>query len=119
MSGCMAIVVIKCPNTGKYVPTRIEVDLNCFEPLDHFQSPAQCTHCGEQHAWSKYNARPVSPGIWSMEPRIEACFLRADEHADRAKYATSTEQREFHLRMERKWLRIADRWIMLQTTDME
>jgi len=46
-------------------------------------------------------------------PEIEDCFIKAVENSELAAAAKRTADRDYYLRMERKWLGLADgfRWI--------
>ncbi len=50
-------------------------------------------------------------------PEIEDCFIKAVENSEHAASAKRAADRDFYLKMERKWLAMADgfRWI----TDIE
>lgn len=52
----MAMVKIKCPVTGKDVPTGIEMDLQSFSSVTLTNNRVRCPHCGEMHTWSKSDA---------------------------------------------------------------
>lgn len=52
----MPMVMIKCPKTGKDVPTGIAMDRTSFESSDMSDNKLRCPHCGETHAWNKKDA---------------------------------------------------------------
>jgi hypothetical protein len=46
-------VAIRCPRTGKLVPTGIETDQETFETLPNVRATlGRCPACGENHAWT-------------------------------------------------------------------
>jgi endogenous inhibitor of DNA gyrase (YacG/DUF329 family) len=47
----MGVLLIKCPQTGKPVPTGIEVDPKSFANLPDVLSYLKCPECGLDHAW--------------------------------------------------------------------
>jgi hypothetical protein len=47
----MGVLLIKCPQTGKAVPTGIEVDPKSFANLPDVLSYLKCPECGLDHAW--------------------------------------------------------------------
>lgn len=53
----MGMVMIKCPTTGKPVPTGIGMDKGSFEGSSLTDNTvASCPHCGADHTWSKSDA---------------------------------------------------------------
>lgn len=53
----MAMVLIRCPNTGKPLATGIGMDPGSFASstlLNNTVGP--CPHCGQNHTWSKKDA---------------------------------------------------------------
>lgn len=52
----MVSVKIKCPVTGKDVPTGIVMDLESFKSTTLKDNTVQCPHCGKPHKWSKQDA---------------------------------------------------------------
>jgi hypothetical protein len=109
----MALVLIQCPRTGRCVSTGIETDPDCFELALDGPKTVQCPFCRKEHVWTKGNALLVDPAKWSDVPEIEDCFIKATENSERAASAKRAADRDFYLRMERKWLGLADgfRWI--------
>ena len=61
----------------------------------------------------KRNALLVDPNRWSDVPQVDDCFIKAVENSERAASAKRAADRDFYLRMERKWLGLAEglRWI--------
>ena len=52
----MAMVMIKCPQTGAELPTGIEIDELTFAHLPDVKAYAFCPRCGRDHAWWKSSA---------------------------------------------------------------
>lgn len=52
----MASVMIKCPKTGKLVPTGISMDKKSFETAKLENNAVGCPACGGNHTWSKKDA---------------------------------------------------------------
>jgi len=52
----MASVVIKCPNTGKQVPTGFNMDESSFKSNDLSLNTFTCSECGNKHTWNKDQA---------------------------------------------------------------
>ena len=61
----MALVMIKCPQTGNSVSTSIETDTETFARLPDTTAHLLCPACGQIHAWRKSDAtlvdRPPRP----------------------------------------------------------
>jgi hypothetical protein len=53
----MALVVIRCPNTGRDISTGIEIDPASFARLPDILSHSKCPLCGLYHVWWKREAR--------------------------------------------------------------
>ncbi len=104
----MLAVLIRCPSTGRHISTGIETSSECVALLTGIQQPMQCPFCRKEHRWTMRDAILVPPDRWSDVPEIEDCFLKAVENAEHAAAAKKDEQRQFYLRMERKWLGLAD-----------
>jgi hypothetical protein len=52
-------IMIKCPVTGKPLPTGIGIDKKSWEnPSNQFSNNqiGPCPHCGQMHTWSKKDA---------------------------------------------------------------
>jgi len=56
----MAKVMIKCPTTGKLVPTGVEMDQASFETAQLADNGIRCPACGESHVWNKEDAQLVN-----------------------------------------------------------
>lgn len=57
----MPEVLIRCPQTGKDVPTGLILDAEVFQNADLHDKEAHCPHCGRQHHWGKDDAYLRSP----------------------------------------------------------
>jgi hypothetical protein len=53
----MAVVMIKCPDTGRSVSTGIEIERIIFIRLPDVEARMSCSACGREHRWSKHAAR--------------------------------------------------------------
>ncbi len=47
----MGTLMIRCPNTGRAVLTRYEVDPDRFSKLPVFFGYSYCSFCGTKHEW--------------------------------------------------------------------
>lgn len=52
----MARIMIKCPKTGKMVPTGMGTDRESFETSTFRDNAVQCAACGETHLWQGQDA---------------------------------------------------------------
>jgi predicted RNA-binding Zn-ribbon protein involved in translation (DUF1610 family) len=52
----MGMVMIKCPGTGRAVPTGIELEEETFTNLPNVGSGMTCPACGGHHIWRKAEA---------------------------------------------------------------
>lgn len=52
----MAIIMIKCPKTGKDISTGMAMDKASFQSSSLSQNITSCPHCGNQHTWDKKDA---------------------------------------------------------------
>ena len=57
----MGMVMIKCPQTGRAIPTGIEIDRERFRASTVFFSRTRCPACQADHAWFAREA-------WVREP---------------------------------------------------
>ncbi len=105
--GSVPWVLIECPATGQFIATGVETDSDSFQLLSDIQPPVKCPLCGKRHSWTKRDATSVNPDRWSEDPDAEKCLIKAVKNAEQAAAVKSPEDREFHLRMERKWLGLA------------
>ena len=58
----MAHVQIKCPNSGLWASVGMDVDADHWEAMRVDRESSICGVCGEDHVWSKWEARIVD---WS------------------------------------------------------
>ncbi len=56
----MRTILIKCPQTGRWVSTGIDIDAGAFARIPDVVATMRCPECGGEHAWSKKNAM-ISP----------------------------------------------------------
>ena len=47
----MAVLLIKCPQTGRSISTGIEIESETFATLPDVPSHLKCPECGLDHAW--------------------------------------------------------------------
>lgn len=52
----MAMVMVKCPETGAAVFTGVETDAATFQRLPHASAQFQCPRCGANHTWTRADA---------------------------------------------------------------
>jgi len=54
----MPMLMIKCPSTGKHVPTGNFMDAAAFQDPTNvfFRDYVHCPHCGQTHIWDKADA---------------------------------------------------------------
>jgi hypothetical protein len=52
----MNTVMIKCPQTGRWVSTGIDVTPDGFAKMPAVASKMHCPACGRDHSWSKKDA---------------------------------------------------------------
>lgn len=58
----MASVMVKCPITGKEVPTGVDMDKFSFQTARMSGNSFRCRACGQMHTWDKDQA-------WLEEPK--------------------------------------------------
>lgn len=60
----MGVVVMRCPRTGREVPTGTELERDEFHALKPMIHRMRCPACGSEHVWSKGTAswRSSLPG---------------------------------------------------------
>jgi hypothetical protein len=56
MEGAMGIVTVRCPATGKEVPTGIVLESEVFQRANFGPRAFVCDACGEPHVWEKQEA---------------------------------------------------------------
>ncbi len=49
----MLQIMFACAQTGRFVPTGIETDLETFVALPEVLSISKCAACGRSHYWTK------------------------------------------------------------------
>jgi endogenous inhibitor of DNA gyrase (YacG/DUF329 family) len=54
----MAMLMIKCPATGKPTPTGVAMDKKSFETSVLTNNTTTCPHCKGAHMWSKKDVLP-------------------------------------------------------------
>jgi hypothetical protein len=59
----MGMVMVKCPQTGRAIPTGITIDRESFRRRPVFYSRTHCPSCRIDHAWFAQDA-------WVDEPRL-------------------------------------------------
>jgi hypothetical protein len=52
----MAMVMIRCPATGRPAFTGIETDVSCVNFIPPINTRLKCPCCGETHVWSILDA---------------------------------------------------------------
>jgi endogenous inhibitor of DNA gyrase (YacG/DUF329 family) len=52
----MAMIMIKCPKTGKDVATGIKMEKTDFDSSEMSGNSVKCPHCGDMHVWDKSQA---------------------------------------------------------------
>ena len=55
----MAMVMIRCPKTGRLVFTGIETDVGSVNFIPPVNTQLKCTRCGDTHVWSILDAELV------------------------------------------------------------
>jgi hypothetical protein len=60
-------VMIKCPETGKTIPTGIVADRASFHATPVFFARAYCPHCRTEHEWFAQQAWVCEAGADRME----------------------------------------------------
>jgi hypothetical protein len=58
----MGMIMVKCPETGRAIPTGIETDRESFQRCTVFFARTRCPICQTEHAWFAREA-------WVDEPR--------------------------------------------------
>jgi hypothetical protein len=52
----MAMIITKCPVTGREIATGIETDPDTFKRITSITSRVWCPHCLSEHEWSARSA---------------------------------------------------------------
>jgi hypothetical protein len=53
----VGVLMITCPATGKEFSTGIETDEQSLDLIPDAVAQSVCPHCGDNHHWSKLDAR--------------------------------------------------------------
>jgi hypothetical protein len=53
----MGVVVMRCPRTGREVPTGTEIERDEFQNLKPVIHRMRCPACGSEHVWSRGTAQ--------------------------------------------------------------
>jgi len=61
----MGMVVVKCPQTGRVIPTGIKADRDSFQRSTVFFGRTRCPICHTDHAWFSREAWVDEPGAWA------------------------------------------------------
>jgi hypothetical protein len=69
----MGMVMVKCPQTGRAIPTGITIDRESFQRSPVFFRRTRCPICQAEHAWFAQEA-------WVDEPRARAPRISPDIH---------------------------------------
>ena len=62
VGGSVGVLLITCPVTGKEFSTGIETDEQSLDLIPDTVASSFCPHCGDEHAWSKFDARLSDDG---------------------------------------------------------
>ena len=62
MGGIVGVLLITCPVTGKEFSTGIETDRQSLDLIPDTVVQSRCPHCGDEHPWSKLDARLAEDG---------------------------------------------------------
>jgi hypothetical protein len=71
----MPTILIDCPKTNREFSTGIIIDKASFDVLRNVPGFARCPHCGQEHEWSKRDARlaeNVPPAEWIENQKVPA-----------------------------------------------
>lgn len=71
----MGIVMIKCPDTGRDIPTGIIADRASFDSTPVFFARVHCPICQTEHEWFAQEAW-VCEGVEAERPRAVAVELQ-------------------------------------------
>jgi hypothetical protein len=72
----MGMIMVKCPKTGRAIPTDITIDRDSFQRSPVFFRRTRCPICNTEHAWFARDA-------WVDEPRAPASRTARDIHMAR------------------------------------
>jgi hypothetical protein len=63
------MVMIRCPGTGKAMPTGYAMDRPTFDSNEVFDIQTKCIHCGRVHRWTKRDAWVHDERPWNTAPQ--------------------------------------------------
>jgi len=63
----MGMVMVKCPQSGRAIPTGIKIDRESFGRSAVFFSRTRCPICCTDHAWFAREAWVHEPGVRSRQ----------------------------------------------------
>lgn len=66
----MGMVMIKCPQSGRAIPTGIEIDLERFRASPVFFSRTRCPLCHADHTWFAREAWVCEPAVREGRRRV-------------------------------------------------
>jgi hypothetical protein len=69
----MGMVMVRCPQTGRAIPTGITIDRESFQRSPVFFRRTRCPICNTEHAWFAREA-------WVDEPEARAPRTGLDIH---------------------------------------
>jgi len=64
----MGLIMIRCPRTGRAVPTGIETDARSFAALPDKPVKSKCPVCGSVHVWRTREAWLAADGEGDLPP---------------------------------------------------
>jgi len=65
----MGIVMVKCPQSGRAIPTGIETDRESFQRSPVFFGRTHCPICRTDHSWFAREAWVDEPNTWARRRR--------------------------------------------------
>jgi len=75
----MGLVMIRCPRTGRAVPTGIETDARSFAALPDKPVKSRCPVCGSVHVWWTREAWLAADGEGDLPPITSALTSTKDK----------------------------------------
>jgi len=78
----MGMVMIKCPQSGRAIPTGIEVDRERFRASPVFFSRTRCPVCHADHAWFAREAWVHEPAARAKRRRVAVPALMSTQHVN-------------------------------------
>ena len=76
----MGMVMVKCPQTGRAIPTGIETDHESFQRCTVFFARTRCPICNTEHAWFAREAWVDQPPRHSGAGRSAPARLPRCDH---------------------------------------